>query len=76
MTASTLEKATWVIALLILIPVLLIPSVWPVALALAVIWIVAVYGLKYLLDLEKHRRTGERMDIAEVRNTVNREDDP
>lgn len=57
---SGFDKVVWVIAALFLLPVLLTPAGLAFGVALAIAWLVAAYGGRYLLDLEKHRREGER----------------
>lgn len=62
------DKVVWAVALIILIPVLLNPAGWPVAVALAMVWLAVSYGSRELLDLEKRRREGERGMVQDVRN--------
>jgi len=64
---SLADKLIWTIAIVLLLPVLASPAGWTFGVALAVGWLIAAYGGKYLLDLEKHRREGERGMIADVR---------
>jgi hypothetical protein len=61
----------WVLiggVVLIALPVLLSPVGWPIALGLIVLWVVVVYGVDYLLDLEKSRRMGERAQSFDIRH--------
>lgn len=61
------DKVVWSVVLLIMIPVLITPAGWAFALVLAGAWVTAMYGGRYLLDLEKQRRQGERGMAYEVR---------
>jgi hypothetical protein len=56
------------VATLILLPVLLTPAGWMAALVLAAVWVAGAYTTRYLLEVEKARRTGERGAAARVRN--------
>lgn len=67
MTATVFEKIAWVIAAILLLPVLVNPASWLVALALALAVLAVYYGGRYLLDLEKQRRMGERASISDIR---------
>jgi hypothetical protein len=67
MTASLFEKIAWTVALLVLLPVLINPASWIVAILLAIAVLVSFYVGRYLLDLEKQRRMGERGMIKDVR---------
>jgi hypothetical protein len=57
----------WGVAGLLLLPALVTPAGAAFAVVLAVGWLAVTYGGKYLLDLEKQRRQGERMDAFDVR---------
>lgn len=61
-------KAILLIAGLLMLPVLVVPSSWPVAVFLAGVWLVFAYGVSYVLDLEKYRRSGERSAIIDSQN--------
>lgn len=71
---ETFDKIVLGIALLILIPVLLSPAGWFFAVVLAVLWILAAYGTRWALGVEKARRTGERGRIAEARAKYDRKE--
>jgi len=64
----------WLGVALILLPALITPAGWIVGAVLALVWLLATYGSAYLLDLERHRREGERGMIKEVRQRSRRED--
>jgi len=64
---GTKEKAVWVVAALLFVPVLASPAGWPIAVFFAALWLVGTYGLSYVLDLEKRRREGERGFAQTVR---------
>lgn len=66
--SETFDKVVWIIALLILIPVVLSPSGWIFALIVAVVWVSVAYGGRYVLGVEKVRRSGERAKIQEIRS--------
>jgi len=70
---SLSDKIIWGIAIVLLLPVLVSPAGWLFGLTLAVGWLLAAYLTKYLLDLEKHRREGERGMIADVRRQRRKE---
>lgn len=70
---SGFDKAALLIAALFLIPVLATPAGWAFGLALAIAWLVVAYGGRYLLDLEKHRREGERGLASNVRHQARNE---
>lgn len=61
------DKVVWIVAALLLVPVLLSPAGWAFGLFLALAWLATAYGGRYLLDLEKQRRQGERGMINDVR---------
>lgn len=67
MTGSTFDKVVWIVALLILIPVLISPAGWLFAAILIVVWLAVAYGGREILEIEKGRRQGERGKIHEVR---------
>jgi uncharacterized membrane protein len=62
------DRVVWIVAALILIPVLLSPAGWLFGIVLAVLWIVVAYGSREVLEIEKARRQGERGRIAEIRS--------
>lgn len=64
---SGFDKIVLVGAVLLLLPVLITPAGWAFGLALALGWIATWYGGRYLLDLEKQRRQGERGMAHDVR---------
>lgn len=64
---SGFDKVVWAVVIVILLPVLISPAGWAFALVLAFVWLVATYGGRYLLDLEKQRRQGERGMAYDVR---------
>ena len=64
---SGFDKVVWAVVDLILIPVLITPAGWAFALVLAGGWLLVTYGGRYLLDLEKQRRQGERGMAYEIR---------
>lgn len=65
---SGFDKVVWLIAVALLLPVLATPAGWAFGIALAIAWLIAAYGGRYLLDLEKHRREGERGLASNVRS--------
>lgn len=71
---SGFDKLVWIIAAVILIPILLSPAGWAFGAVLAVAWLVTAYGGRYLLQLEKQRRQGERGMINDVRMQARRRD--
>jgi hypothetical protein len=56
------------VAVLLLVPIALVPASWPVFALAAVVWLILGYGTRYVLDLEKYRRQGERQQSSSVRN--------
>lgn len=68
---ETFDKVVFGVVLLILIPVLLVPSGLIFALTVAVLWILVAYGTRYALDVEKERRSGERGRRAEIEARIN-----
>lgn len=67
MTDSVFETIAWILAIILLVPVLINPAGWLVAVVLAGAVLLIYYGGRYLLDLEKQRRMGERGMISDVR---------
>jgi membrane protein implicated in regulation of membrane protease activity len=65
---SAFNYVVGAVALVILIPVLMTPAGWVAGVALAVVWVVGAYFGRYVLQVEKARRTGERGAAARVRN--------
>jgi len=55
------------LAAVLLVPILLNPISWPIFALAALLVLVGGYGIRYLLDLEKQRRSGERGRKAQVR---------
>lgn len=63
------DKVVLAVAGLLLLPVLISPAGWGFGFFLVLAWIVSAYGGRYLLDLEKQRRQGERGMSYSVRKT-------
>jgi hypothetical protein len=61
------DKLVWGVVALIFLPVLITPAGWAFAAIIATGWVVVTYGGRYLLDLEKQRRQGERGLAHDVR---------
>lgn len=72
--SETFDKIVLGIALLLLVPVLLSPAGWLFAVTAAVLWVIAAYGIRWALGVEKARRTGERGRIKQVRADADRRD--
>lgn len=70
--SETFDKVVWVVAAVILIPVALSPAGWLFAAVLAIAWLAVAYGGRYVLGVEKMRRSGERSAIHRVRNEEDR----
>lgn len=64
---SGFDKVVWAVVALILLPVLITPAGWAFALILAFVWLLATYGGRYALEVEKQRRQGERGMALDVR---------
>ncbi|WP_227132337.1 amino acid transporter [Halorubellus salinus] len=65
---SAFNYVVGAVALVILAPVALTPAGWVAGLVLAGVWVVGAYFGRYILQVEKARRTGERGAAAQVRN--------
>lgn len=65
---STFDKVVWLLVALVFAPVLITPAGWMFATVVATIVVVASYGGRYLLDLEKQRRQGERGAARKIRD--------
>ena len=72
---SAFDKVVLVGLVVILLPVLITPAGWAFALLLGIGWIAVTYGGRYLLDLEKQRRQGERGMAHDVRQRARRGDE-
>jgi|AntRauTorcE11898_2_1112593.scaffolds.fasta_scaffold04956_6 hypothetical protein len=62
------DWVVWAIAIIILLPLLVTPAGWIVAVALAVVWVLGTYFGRYLLQVERERRRGERGVAKQIRD--------
>lgn len=65
---SVFDYVVWIIAAVLLLPVLITPAGWLFAVALAVAWVVVAYGGRFVAQVEKERRQGERGMASQVRD--------
>lgn len=72
---SIFDGVVWGVAAVLLVPVLLSPVGWIVGAVVALAWILGAYGGRYLLQVERERRQGER-GLAKDLRTRNQGEDP
>lgn len=65
---SSFDKLVLLVAAILAIPILITPAGWLFGVILVVGWIATAYGARYLLDLERYRRQGERGWTNQIRS--------
>jgi hypothetical protein len=62
------DWVVWTIAVIILLPVLVSPAGVAFAVVAAVMWLIVAYGGRFVLEVERERRQGERGLARDIRN--------